>query len=88
MQWIRVTFPSSKAEGAVLMWLSESGLLSAHRTAQGKRDTAHEFPYSDSETGEIRHEEQTESLVWQPPLPLSLNLTCFYIHREFLKKKP
>lgn len=48
MQWIRVTFPSSKAEGAVLMWLSEYGLvlLSAHRTGTGKKkDTAHEFPH-------------------------------------------
>lgn len=47
MQWSRVTFPSSKAEGAVLMWLSEYGLvlLSAHRTGTGKKDPAHEFPH-------------------------------------------
>lgn len=38
--------------------------------------------------GEIKHEEQTERLVWQSPLPLSLNLTYFYIHREFLNKNP
>lgn len=45
-QWIRVTFPSSKAEGAALMWLSEDGLvlLSAHRTGTQK-DRAHTCPH-------------------------------------------
>lgn len=46
VQWIRVTFPSSKAEGAALMWLSEDGLvlLSAHRTGTQK-DRTHECPH-------------------------------------------
>lgn len=84
MQWIRVTFPSSKADVAQWIWAP----FSSQNRDREKRDTAHEFPHEWLKEGEIRHEEQTESLVWQSPLPLHLNLTCFYIHRKIFNKNP
>lgn len=89
VQGVRVTFPSSKAEGAALMWLSESGLglLSAHGTRTGNKEGCSPWipPRVALKEGEIRHEEQTERLVWQP---LSLRISpIFTFTQRFFNKK-